>query len=341
MCAWNWSGRKIVGAKYTAFLSKAENPFLKLLIEIPEEYYGKRLDQTLAVLLPDYSRSRLQRWIREGRVLVDGQVFRPRDTVHGGEKVEVDAAESAEKSNCEPEDLPISVSYEDDDLIVLVKAAGMVVHPAAGNYSGTLQNALLFHYPDLIAIPRAGIVHRLDKDTSGLMVIARSLRAHSNLVEQLQTRQMGREYEAVVNGIMVAGGTVDEPIGRHPVDRKRMAVVRNGKQAITHYRVIKKFRQHTHIRVKLESGRTHQIRVHMSYIKYPLVGDPVYGGRRRIPAGASEQLIEQLDSFPRQALHAVQLELQHPADGKSMLWQSALPDDMRQLINLLADETNV
>ena len=314
---------------------------MKQSIEIPEEYCGKRLDQALAVLLPDYSRSRLQHWIREGRVLVDGQVFRPRDTVHGGEKVVVDAAETAEKNNCEPEDLPISVSYEDDDLIVLVKAAGMVVHPAAGNYAGTLQNALLFHYPDLIAIPRAGIVHRLDKDTSGLMVIARSLRAHSNLVEQLQTRQMGREYEAVVNGIMVAGGTVDEPIGRHPVDRKRMAVVRNGKQAITHYRVIKKFRQHTHIRVKLESGRTHQIRVHMSHIKYPLVGDPVYGGRRRIPAGASEQLIEQLDSFPRQALHAVQLELQHPADGRTMLWQSALPDDMQQLINLLADETNV
>jgi len=333
-------GRKIVGAKYTAFLTKAGHPFLKQTIEIPENYRGKRLDQALAVLLPDYSRSRLQQWIRAERVLVDGKVYRPRDMLHGGETVEVDTTEIASEVNCEPEDLPVSVVHEDEDIIVLDKAAGMVVHPAAGNYTGTLQNALLFHYPDLSAIPRAGIVHRLDKDTSGLMVIARSLRAHSSLVEQLQTRQMGREYEAVVHGVMVAGGTVDEPIGRHPVDRKRMAVVRNGKPAITHYRVITKFRQHTHIRARLESGRTHQIRVHMSYIKYPLVGDPVYGGRRRIPAGASEQLIEELNHFPRQALHAVQLELQHPADGKTIQWQSALPEDIQHLIDLLASESS-
>jgi len=333
-------GRKIVGAKYTAFLSKAGHPFLKQTIEIPENYHGKRLDQALAILLPDYSRSRLQHWIREKRVLVNGKVYRPRDMLHGGETVEVDTAEIASQVDCTPENLPVTVVHEDEDIIVLVKAAGMVVHPAAGNYTGTLQNALLFHYPDLSMIPRAGIVHRLDKDTSGLMVIARSLRAHSSLVEQLQTRQMGREYEAVVNGVMVAGGTVDEPIGRHPVDRKRMAVVRNGKPAITHYRVIRKFRRHTHIRVKLESGRTHQIRVHMSHIKYPLVGDSVYGGRRRIATGVSEQLIEVLSHFPRQALHAVQLELQHPADGQTIRWQSALPEDMQQLIDLLANESS-
>jgi len=313
---------------------------LKLEIEIPEEYCGKRLDQALASLLPEYSRARLQRWVRDGRVLVNGLKHRPRDIIQGGERIEMDVIESDENSQCVPEDLPISVVYEDKDIILLEKPAGMVVHPAAGNYSGTLQNALLFHYPELAAIPRAGIVHRLDKDTSGLMVVAHSLKAHTSLVQQLQTRQMGREYEAVVNGVMVAGGTVDEPIGRHPVDRKRMAVNRNGKPAVTHYRVLQKFRQHTHIRAKLESGRTHQIRVHMAYIKYPLVGDPVYGGRRKIPAGASDRLVEALNNFPRQALHAVQLQLQHPASGEIMQWQSGLPEDMQQLIDLLAEEND-
>ena len=311
---------------------------MKLEIEIPDDYCGKRLDQSIASLLPEYSRSRLQHWIREGKVLVDGKIRRPRDAVHGGEKIVVDATEVALSTHCEAEDLPVSTIYADEDLIVVNKAAGMVVHPAAGNYTGTLQNALLFHYPDLIAIPRAGIVHRLDKDTSGLMVVARSLKAHKSLVEQLQTRQMGREYEAVVYGVMVAGGTVDEPVGRHPVDRKRMAVVPNGKSAISHYRVIKKFRQHTHIRVKLESGRTHQIRVHMTHIKYPLIGDPVYGGRHRVPAGASERLVDIINHFPRQALHAIQLELVHPSSGETMRWQSRLPDDIQQLVDILTEE---
>lgn len=313
---------------------------MKQIIKIPDEHYGKRLDQAAAILLPEYSRSRIQHWIKQGHVLVDGEVRRPRDQVRGGEQLEINIQDENENTNCLPEDLPISVVYEDDDLIVIDKAAGMVVHPAAGNYAGTLQNALLFHYPALNTIPRAGIVHRLDKDTSGLMVIARSLRAHTSLVNQLQTRQMGREYEALVYGVMVAGGTVDEPIGRHPIDRKRMAVVANGKSAITHYRVITKFGQHTHIRVKLESGRTHQIRVHMTHIKHPLIGDPVYGGRRKIPAGASERLIEALNNFPRQALHAAQLELQHPADGETMRWQSALPADIQQLLDVLTEEAN-
>lgn len=297
----------------------------------------------LALLLPDYSRSRLQVWVREGQVLLNGQPCRPRDIVQGHESLEVDVVLSDEAGDCQPQDIPLTVVFEDDDLIVIDKPAGMVVHPAAGNYSGTIQNALLFRYPELVAVPRAGIVHRLDKDTSGLMVVARSLPAHASLVNQLQTRQMGRQYEAVVYGVMVAGGSVDEPIGRHPVDRKRMAVVRNGKPAITHYRVIQKYRWHTHIRVRLETGRTHQIRVHMAHIRYPLVGDPVYGGRPRLPAGAPEELLQELRNFPRQALHAVQLELSHPISHEIMQWRSGLPEDMQDLISALrqyaADET--
>ena len=314
---------------------------LKRSLTIPDEYRGKRLDQALALLLPEFSRARLQQWIREGFVQVDGQSCRPRDIVKGDENLQLDVVMHEPADDCQPEDLPLSVVYEDDDLILVDKAVGMVVHPAAGNYTGTLQNALLFHYPELAVLPRAGIVHRLDKDTSGLMVVARSLPAHTGLVEQLQARRMGREYEAIVNGVMVAGGTVDQPIGRHPVDRKRMAVVRNGKPAVTHYRVLQKFAAHTHIRVKLETGRTHQIRVHMSYINYPLVGDPVYGGRRKVPAGATPELLSVLKGFHRQALHAVRLELEHPLTGEPMQWQSALPDDMQQLLEVLQGNENI
>ena len=313
---------------------------MKLTIIIPEEHCGKRLDQSLAALLPEYSRARLQQWIRGGDITLDGQTHRPRDIVQGGEQIQVDVTEVDENAKCEAQDLPITVVYEDEDLLIINKKAGMVVHPAAGNYTGTLQNALLFHYPDLRAIPRAGIVHRLDKETSGLMAVARSLKAHGSLVRQLQSRQMGREYEAVVNGVMVAGGAVEEPIGRHPVDRKRMAVVSNGKPAKTHYRVITKFKRHTHIQVKLDSGRTHQIRVHMTHIKYPLVGDPVYGGRRQMPAGASDRLIETLSSFPRQALHAIRLEVEHPSSGEAMQWCVELPDDMQNLLSVLAEPRN-
>jgi len=313
---------------------------LKICIEIPEEYRGLRLDQALAEQLPEYSRSRLQRWIRDGHVLVSGQQLRPRDNIRGGEEVEVNVPDEQESADSEPQDLPIEVIFADEDLIVINKAAGMVVHPAAGNRDGTLQNALLYRYPELASLPRAGIVHRLDKDTSGLMVVARSLQAHTSLVRQLQSRQMGREYEAVINGVMVAGGKVDEPIGRHPVDRKRMAVVSNGKPAVTHYRVVHKFDSHTHIRVRLETGRTHQIRVHMAYIKYPIVGDPVYGGRKKIPPNASDELIELLRTFPRQALHATTLTLVHPVGGEQMQWQSDLPEDIQQLIGLLGESAN-
>ena len=313
----------------------------KRTLEIPDEFQGKRLDQALALLLPEFSRARLQQWIRDGFVQVNGQSCRPRDIVKGHESLMLDVTVTEEAGDCQPEDLPLSVVYEDNDLIVIDKAAGMVVHPAAGNYTGTMQNALLFHFPELATIPRAGIVHRLDKDTSGLMVVARSLPAHAGLVAQLQARTMGREYEAVVNGVMVAGGSVNEPIGRHPVDRKRMAVVRNGKTAVTHYRVVQKFAAHTHIRVKLETGRTHQIRVHMAYIKYPLVGDPVYAGRRKVPAGAAPELLNTLDSFARQALHAVKLELEHPLTGEAMSWQSALAEDIQHLLAILRQYENV
>lgn len=312
---------------------------MKINIQIPGEYRGLRLDLTLSRLLPEYSRSRLQQWIKAGEVHVDGQLKRARDPVKGGEAVEINAQTTVETGTCEPQDIPVDVIFADSDLIVIDKPAGLVVHPAVGNPDGTLLNALLFHFPELAGIPRAGIVHRLDKDTSGLMVIARSLKAHGSLVQQLQERQMGREYEAVVNGVMVAGGTVDEPMGRHPVDRKRMAVISNGKPAISHYRVIRKFNRHTHIRVSLESGRTHQIRVHMAHIHYPVVGDPVYGGRRKIPSAASDELVEMLRSFPRQALHAARLEFVHPQSGEVRQWQTPLPEDMQQLIELLGRET--
>ncbi len=237
-----------------------------------------------------------------------------------------------ENRGIEPQDIPLNVVYEDTDLIVLNKPAGFVVHPAAGNPDGTLQNALLFYYPELRLMPRSGIVHRLDRDTTGLMVVARTLQSHTDLVRQLQARQMEREYEAIVNGVMIAGGRVDALIGRHPVNRKRMAVVTNGKDAITHYRVLEKFRAHTHIRLKLESGRTHQIRVHMSHIRYPIVGDPVYGGRKKIPVGATSILKKLLLEFPRQALHARRLTLLHPANKKQIGWEAPTPSDMQTLL---------
>lgn len=310
---------------------------MKQTLEIPAESSGQRFDQAVSSLLPEYSRSRIQIWIKDGQIRLDGEICRPKDKVNGGEHVEISLVEAPLDDNCQPENIPISVIHEDKDILVVDKVAGMVVHPAAGNYSGTLQNALLFHYPQLESIPRSGIVHRLDKDTSGLLVIAKTLTAHTSLVKQLQDRSMGRRYQAIVAGRMVAGGTVDEPIGRHPVDRKRMAVVRNGKTAVTHYRVKTRFQNHTHIIVKLETGRTHQIRVHMAHIRHPLTGDPVYGGRRKIPAAADPRLVTVLDNFPRQALHAAELELGHPATGDLISWSSPLPDDMTELLDTLAE----
>jgi len=286
----------------------------------------------LAEIIPDFSRSRLQKWIKSGLVLVNGEQLRARDTVVGGELVEL-AIEIDEETSWKAEDIPLDVIFEDEQIIVVNKPAGMVVHPGAGNSSGTLSNALLYHHRQLVSVPRAGIVHRLDKDTSGLLVVAKTLSAHKNLVEQLQQRTVMREYLAFCYGVMTAGGTVDAPIGRHPTNRLRMAVRDNGKPAITHYRVKQRFRAHTLVQVNLETGRTHQIRVHMSYIHYPLVGDLIYGGRLRLPPDCSDEFAQQLRSFRRQALHATALELNHPHTGETLRYNADMPQDMKLLID--------
>ncbi|MFP5506621.1 MAG: 23S rRNA pseudouridine(1911/1915/1917) synthase RluD, partial [Gammaproteobacteria bacterium] len=300
---------------------------VELAARIPEAAAGQRLDQVLAELFPDYSRSRLQQWIRAGAVRVDGMLRKGKDRVLGGERVVI-AAELEEDTGVLAQDIALDLVYEDNDLLVIDKPAGLVVHPAAGNPDGTLQNALLHYDPALATVPRAGIVHRLDKDTSGLLVVARNLTAHQSLVAQLQARSVRREYLAVVWGLLIAGGTVDAPIGRHHADRKRMAVTSFGKPAITHYRIEARFRAHTLVRVNLETGRTHQIRVHMAHIRHPLLGDPVYGGRPRVPAGMSAAARAAVQGFKRQALHATRLSLRHPVSGEVMEWHSPLPADM-------------
>ncbi len=304
---------------------------------ISDEQAGQRLDQALAGLFSDYSRSRLQQWIREGMVLVDGKVRRPRDKVFSGEHVLIHARFEAQVT-CAPEAIPLHLVYEDEHLLVVNKAAGLVVHPAAGHPRGTLQNALLHHDPALVALPRAGIVHRLDKDTSGLMVVAKTISAHKALVEALQARLVKREYRALVVGTPTAGATVDAPIGRHPSKRTKWAVVLSGKHAVTHYRIAERFRIHSLLAVSLETGRTHQIRVHMTYSHYPLVGDQVYGGRLKLPPATSEHTRQMLQSFKRQALHAYRLGLQHPATAEPMEWQSDVPQDMQALLECLRED---
>lgn len=301
---------------------------------VPDEWAGERVDQALAKLFPDYSRSRLQTWLKEGQILVNGQVRRAKDKVLGGEQVELQVILSSENS-WEAEDIPLNIVYEDEQLLVINKSAGMVVHPAAGNYSGTMLNALLHHAPELEAIPRAGIVHRLDKETSGLLVVARTLQAQKLLVEQLQARSFLREYDAIVNGYVTAGNTINQPIGRHKVNRKRMAVNSNGKAAITHYRVKERFRLHTKLTVKLETGRTHQIRVHMAYVNHPLLGDPVYGGRFKIPPASDDSFVSALKGFKRQALHARHLGLIHPASNEFIEWDIEAPQDMIDIQDIL------
>lgn len=310
---------------------------IHLSVSIPESMRGRRLDQALAELVPDYSRSRLQQWIRAGQVALDGRVPKTREIVQGGEQVQIDAEVTVETAS-KAQAIALNVVYEDDDLLVINKPPGLVVHPAAGNPDGTLLNALLYHAPDLAALPRAGIVHRLDKETSGLMMVARNLAAHTRLVAALQARDIGREYLAVVNTVLTAGGTVDAPIGRHPVDRKRMAVVSGGKPAVTHYRVVERFRAHTLVRLRLETGRTHQIRVHMAHIHCPVTGDPVYGGRLRQPRGAGDSLRTVLQGFRRQALHAQRLALQHPGSGEPVSWEAPVPPDMQELIEALRED---
>lgn len=308
-------------------------------VSVPFSLGNKRLDQIAAELFPDYSRSRLQQWIKDGKLTVNGETRRGRDKMIGGETLELDVVLEAE-GNWEAEDIPLDIVYEDDDIVVINKPAGLVVHPAAGNHTGTLLNALLYRYPGIENVPRAGIVHRLDKDTTGLMVVAKNIPAQTQLVAQLQDRSMGREYEAITMGVMTGGGTIEAPIARHPTQRTKMAVAPEdmGKEAITHYRVLHKFNAHTHVRCKLETGRTHQIRVHMSHIGYPLVGDQTYFGRFRLPKGISLHLRQELQSFQRQALHARELSLWHPTSDEYMTWEVDLPEDFQNLLKALSDE---
>ena len=299
-----------------------------LALAAPVDCGGVRLDIVLSGLLPQHSRNRLQGWIREGRVSVSGNVvLEPKQKLWGGESITVDEALDDQCAASAPEAIPLNVVFEDETLIVIDKPAGLVVHPAAGNWSGTLLNALLHHAPQLTSVPRAGIVHRLDKDTSGLLVVAKTLEAQTDLVRQLQARTVKREYQALARGEVERGGTVDAAIGRHPIQRTKMAVVMGGKPARTHFRVVERFSTCTLIECSLETGRTHQIRVHLDHIGHPLVGDPVYGrGANRVPRGPA---------FDRQFLHARKLGLVHPVSGRSMLWKSPLPDDMAELLEQL------
>ena len=293
---------------------------------MPAESAGQRLDQVLAHLLPQHSRSRLARWIREARVRVDGRPAAPKAKVWGGERLRVEPTPSREVLSQLPQDIPVDVVYEDDTVIVVNKPPGLVVHPGSGNWEGTLLNALLRHAPQLEGVPRAGIVHRLDKDTSGLLVVAKTLAAQTSLVRQLQARTVSRHYTAVVHGLVARSGKVDAPIGRHPVSRTRMAVLARGKPAITHYRVMSRYADATLLECSLETGRTHQIRVHLASIGHPIIGDPLYGKR----AGGTE-----LRPFHRQALHARRLSFVHPMSGRAVGWEAPPPQDMQDLIAAL------
>ncbi len=303
--------------------------------KIPQNMAGYRLDKALAELFPSYSRGRLQQWMRDGYVLVNNVVKqRGKDKVKGDEDVQI-TVQLEEEVTWQAQQLPLDLLYEDEDILIVNKPVGLVVHPGAGNKDNTLVNALLHHEPLLAQLPRAGIIHRIDKDTSGVLAVARSLPAHAHLVAQLQNHEFVREYQAVINGVLVAGGTVDAPIGRHPTQRIKMAVVASGKPAITHYRVIQRYRAHTHIRINLETGRTHQIRVHLTYKQYPLVGDNVYGGRLQIPPNSNDVFKETLRTFSRQALHAARLGFVHPSKGEFMEWTTPLPLDMKNLLTVL------
>lgn len=306
---------------------------------VPLSAAGRRFDQALAELFPDYSRSRLTGWIKSGAATLDGATAPPRQLLRGGERVRLEAELETEVASA-PEDIALAIVHEDEHLLVLDKPAGLVVHPGAGNASGTLLNALLHHDPKLAELPRAGIVHRLDKDTSGLMVVARTLPTMTALVDMLSRHEVQRQYEAVVLGSMVSGGTVDAPIGRSMGDRLRQAVRddETGKHAVTHYRLRERFRAHSLLQCNLETGRTHQIRVHLTHIGHPLVGDPLYGGGLKLPRRAAPELAAALRGFRRQALHAEKLAFEHPATGEPVSFEAQRPDDMSALIAALRDD---
>ncbi len=303
----------------------------------PESCAGQRLDQCLSSVFSDYSRSQLQKWLKEGAILVNGEVKKAKDKIIGGEEIALNAA-LEDKNHWQPEDIPLDIIYEDDDVIVINKPEGLIVHPGAGNLSGTLSNALLAHDPAFAKVPRAGIVHRLDKDTSGLMVAAKSLKAHASLVAQLSKRQVKREYEAIATGYITVGSTIKTKIGRSPHNRLKMAVTPTGKDAITHFVVLERYRAHTRIRCKLETGRTHQIRVHMAHIKAPLVGDPVYNPRLKLARGLSDEAQTLLKDFGRQALHAYKLAFIHPVSNELVEFSAKPPKDMQDLIQTLRQD---
>jgi 23S rRNA pseudouridine1911/1915/1917 synthase len=309
----------------------------KQIMSIPDDFAGLRLDQALARMFPEYSRSRLKEWLLAGAISVEGGPRRPRDAVSGGETVTLQPL--AEVSvRAEPEPIALDIAYEDDELLVVNKPAGLVVHPGAGNPAGTLMNGLLHHASSLEEIPRAGIIHRLDKDTSGLLLVGKSLTAHTALVRLLAEREISRHYLAICNGVLTGGGTIREPISRHPVDRKRMSVQQNGKAAVTHYTVKERFAAFTYVNVKLETGRTHQIRVHFAHRRHALVGDQVYGGRLALPKGASDELVQTLRHFKRQALHATRLAFEHPSSGAQIDLEVAPPKDFQTLVETMRQD---
>ena len=312
-------------------MSDSKNHFF---IQVTAGYAGQRLDRALAEMLPEYTRAAIQSWIKSDLVICPGKTLKPKTKLVGDENLEitipvVQAVEST------AENIPLDRVYEDEHILVINKPAGLVVHPGAGNTTGTLMNGLLFHYPESTELPRAGIVHRLDKDTSGLMVVAKTELARQNLIAQLDQRTVKREYLALAEGQIISGRSIDAPIGRHRVDRTKMAVIQSGKEAVTHIRVIEKFAAHTLLLASLETGRTHQIRVHLSYIGHPLLGDHNYGSRNRLPAGAGNELISTISGFARQALHATSLAIIHPSTGETMSWHRQAPDDLSQLLTLL------
>jgi 23S rRNA pseudouridine1911/1915/1917 synthase len=307
---------------------------------IPEEANGQRLDQVLVKLLPEYSRVLIQKWIKAGELRLNHKVVKPKTLVLGGEAVTLETQMEA-KTVWVAQPLPLTVIFEDEALLIINKPIGLIVHPGSGNPDNTLVNALLHRNPELELLPRAGLVHRLDKDTSGLLVIAKTLPAYNNLVKQLKARTIRREYQTLVSGTIISGGTVDAPMARHPLQRKRMAIIETGRPAITHYRVLEKFRSHTRLKVRLETGRTHQIRVHMTSIQHPIIGDSTYGERLRLPKGATPALVTALRQFKHQALHADELGLIHPVSEEEMAWKIELPDDFQKLLLALREDTQL
>jgi|TARA_B110000495_G_C22936736_1_gene547867 23S rRNA pseudouridine1911/1915/1917 synthase len=307
-----------------------------LTILIPERMIGERIDAAISEMLPDYSRSKITLWIKAGDALINEKTFKPKDRVTGNEVVYL-SLNQKQSNDWVAEKIPLNIVYEDEDIIVINKQFGLVTHPGVGNWTGTLANALLYYDSSLSKLDRAGIVHRLDKNTSGLMVVAKNEKSQKYLVEQLQAHSIDREYSAIVYGHMIAGGTIDEPIGRDSKDRVKQSVSANGKEAVTHYRAIDRFKSHTHVKAILETGRTHQIRVHLSHAGYPLIGDPMYGGRVRFPKKANEVLKETLLNLKRQALHSKKLTLSHPISGELMSWKAPLPKDMQSLLDVLKE----